>query len=66
MAKLKKRATRKAVTMTGRHMVRGTAAKARRSRLRTGSLLSAGALLGAGATWMISRGRGRGSSVATS
>jgi hypothetical protein len=55
----KKRAARKGVKMTAKHMVRGTASKTRRAPLRTGGLLSLGALLGASVTWIVARGRAR-------
>lgn len=60
MTKLKKRAARKGAKMTVRHTLRGAASKTRRKPVRAGSLLSLGALIGAGVTWAaVTRGRGR-------
>ena len=59
MAKLKRRATRKGVKLTAKHMVRGTASKARRAPFRSGSLLGVGALARRRVGWVAGRGRAR-------
>jgi hypothetical protein len=46
---------RKAAKATARHTVRGFASKAQRQPLRSASLLSAGALIGAAAGWFAAR-----------
>jgi hypothetical protein len=51
MPKLKQRAARKAAKMTAKHTVHGTASKAKRQPLRSTTLLTIGALLGAIGGW---------------
>ena len=59
MAKIKKRATRRAARMTAKHMVHGTVSKSRRAPFRSGGLLGLGALIGVGVGWVFGRSRTR-------
>jgi len=55
MTTLKRTLERKAAKATVRHSARGVAAKVQRRPLRSASLLSAGALVGAGVGWLAGR-----------
>jgi hypothetical protein len=57
MSKIKTRAARKAAKVTAKHAVHGTVAKSRRAPLRTGSLVAAGAVVGAAIAWPAARAR---------
>ena len=57
MAKLKKRAARKTAMLTAKHSLRGAKSKTRRKPLRSGGLVGLGALIGAGVTLVVARGR---------
>jgi len=52
---VKGKLARKAVKSTARHTARGTAAKAKRSPLRSLTLLGIGGALGAAAGWLAGR-----------
>jgi hypothetical protein len=60
MSKIKQKLARKAVKSTAKHTARGTASKAKRSPMRTATLLSIGAVAGALATWFLCRDHGSG------
>jgi hypothetical protein len=65
MAKTKKLVARKATKLTARHMLHGTVAKLRRTPVRSSSLIGTGALLGAAATWLVTRVRRGGAAPQT-
>jgi hypothetical protein len=52
---LKKKIARKAVKTTAKHTAHGAASKLKREPMRTTTLLGLGALIGAAATWILSR-----------
>jgi F0F1-type ATP synthase assembly protein I len=53
---IKQKLARKAVKSTAKHTAHGTASKLKRDRLRTSTLLLAGALVGLLAGWFAGRG----------
>ena len=56
MAQIKKKLARKAVSLTAKHTVHGTASKLKRDPIRAAALLGVGAIIGACGAWLLGRG----------